>query len=157
MPLKKFEPISVEHWDDATTSDVLLKEAIDKANQGILEDQRGHPERGDMGTTVVVLIFRDDCTLVRSCRRLPLYRLRNERLEQITEDHTWVGMAMKAGEITKEQAKFHPWRHVLSQCLGRKDLQRIDLQQLDIQAGDRLLICSDGLTEEVSDEIIAAF
>jgi protein phosphatase len=146
-----------QYWDSDIASEVLLKEAIDKANQSILEDQRDHPERGDMGTTVVVLIFRDDlpwCAHVGDSR---LYRLRNERLEQITEDHTWVGLAMKAGEITKEQAKFHPWRHVLSQCLGRKDLQRIDLQQLDIQAGDRLLICSDGLTEEVSDELIQTF
>jgi protein phosphatase len=146
-----------QQWDSSLDSQILLKEAIDKANQSILEDQREHPERGDMGTTVVVLIFRDEqpwCAHVGDSR---LYRLRNEQLEQITEDHTWVGLAMKAGEITKEQAKFHPWRHVLSQCLGRKDLQRIDLQQLDIQAGDRILICSDGLTEEVPDDLIQGF
>jgi PPM family protein phosphatase len=146
-----------QQWDSSLDSQVLLKEAIDKANQSILADQREHPERGDMGTTVVVLIFRDEqpwCAHVGDSR---LYRLRNEQLEQITEDHTWVGLATKAGEITKEQAKFHPWRHVLSQCLGRKDLQRIDLQQLDIQAGDRILICSDGLTEEVPDDLIQNF
>jgi protein phosphatase len=146
-----------QHWDVDISSEILLKQAIDKANQSILDDQRDHPERGDMGTTVVVLIFRDDlpwCAHVGDSR---LYRLRDEKLAQITEDHTWVGLAIKAGEISKEQAKFHPWRHVLSQCLGRKDLQRIDLQQLEIQAGDRLLICSDGLTEEVPDDLIQSF
>ena len=147
----------LEHWDtDTTTSDLLLKAAVDKANEAILKDQQGHPERGDMGTTVVVLIFRDNCTWCAHVGDSRLYRLRDSQLEQITEDHTWVGMALKAGEISKEQAKFHPWRHVLSQCLGRKDLQRIDVQQLDVQSGDRLLICSDGLTEEVPDEIIAS-
>ena len=147
----------LEKWDSDIDSEVLLKEAIDRANQSILEDQQSHPERADMGTTVVVLIFRNDqpwCGHVGDSR---LYRFRGSQLEQITEDHTWVGLALKAGEISKEQAQFHPWRHVLSQCLGRKDLQRIDIQKLDIQKGDRLLICSDGLTEEVSDEQIQNF
>ena len=147
----------LEKWDSDLDSEVLLKEAIDRSNQSILADQHSHPERADMGTTVVVLIFRNDqswCAHVGDSR---LYRLRDSQLEQITEDHTWVGFALKAGEISKEQAKFHPWRHVLSQCLGRKDLQRIDIQKLDIRSGDRILICSDGLTEEVSDEQIQNF
>lgn len=143
-----------EHWDDAQiASDVLLKDAIEKANEGILEDQTLHPERADMGTTVVVMIFRDRpwCVHVGDSR---LYRWRNDKLEQVTEDHTWVNLAMKSGEISPEQAKAHPWRHVLSQCLGRKDLFKIDLQELEIEPGDLYLMCSDGLTEEVSDEEI---
>ncbi|MGV2828825.1 Stp1/IreP family PP2C-type Ser/Thr phosphatase [Myxosarcina sp. GI1(2024)] len=142
------------NWDSTMAAEILLKEAVEKANQSILADQQHHPERRDMGTTVVVLIFRDDrawCAHVGDSR---LYRWRNSAIEQITEDHTWVGLALKAGQIDKEQAKFHPWRHVLSQCLGRQDLHRIDIQQLDIEPGDRLLICSDGLTEEVSDDKI---
>ncbi|MDJ0571707.1 MAG: Stp1/IreP family PP2C-type Ser/Thr phosphatase [Pleurocapsa sp. MO_192.B19] len=143
-----------QHWDSPLSSNVLLKEAVEKANLGIIADQKTHPERGDMGTTVVVLIFREGkpwCAHVGDSR---LYRLHESKLEQITQDHTWVGMALKAGEINQEQAKFHPWRHVLSQCLGRKDLQRIDIQEFEVQPGDLLLICSDGLTEEVSDEQI---
>jgi protein phosphatase len=143
-----------KNWDSDISSQDLLKEAIDRANQGILEDQCNHPERGDMGTTVVVIIFRDEYPLCAHVGDSRLYRFRNSQLEQVTEDHTWVGLALKAGEITKEQAKVHPWRHVLSQCLGRKDLYRIDLQQLDIQSGDRFLLCSDGLTEEVPDDLI---
>ena len=145
-----------EQWDNSEIpSNVLLKNAIEKANQGILEDQTLHPERGDMGTTVVVTIFRDRpwCVHVGDSR---LYRWRNSELEQITEDHTWVNLAMKSGEISPEQAKVHPWRHVLSQCLGRKDLFKIDLQELEIESGDLYLMCSDGLTEEVSDEEIKA-
>ena len=141
------------HWDSSISSAELLQDAIDTANQSILEDQSSHPERGDMGTTVVVLIFREQpwCAHVGDSR---LYRWRNSHLEQITDDHTWVGLALKAGEITKEQAKLHPWRHVLSQCLGRKDLYKVDFKELDVQPGDRLLLCSDGLTEEVSDDVI---
>ena len=144
------------YWDDTSiASDTLLKDAIEKANQGILDDQSQHPERGDMGTTVVAVIFRDRpwCVHVGDSR---LYLWRDSELKQVTEDHTWVSLAMKSGEISKEQAKMHPWRHVLSQCLGRKDLFKIDLQKLSIQPGDLLLMCSDGLTEEVSDEDIKA-
>jgi PPM family protein phosphatase len=140
-----------QHWDSPLSSEILLKEAVSEANLGIIKDQQSHPERRDMGTTVVVLIFRDEqpwCAHVGDSR---LYRLRSSKLEQITDDHTWVGMALKKGEINLEQAKMHPWRHVLSQCLGREDLQHIEIQEFEVQSGDRLLICSDGLTEEVSD------
>ena len=143
-----------QYWDSPLSSQVLLKQAVEQANLDIIEDQQLHPEREDMGTTVVVLIFRDEqpwCAHVGDSR---LYRLRSSQLEQITDDHTWVGMALKKGEINAEQAKFHPWRHVLSQCLGREDLQHIDIQEFAVQPGDRLLICSDGLTEEVTDEQI---
>ncbi len=144
-----------DNWDNADfSSEALLKEAIEKANQDILDDQSLHPERADMGTTVVAIIFRDRylCGHVGDSR---LYRLRDSSLEQITEDHTWVGMAIKSGEISKDQAHSHPYRHVLSQCLGRKDLMKIDISEIDIKPGDLHLICSDGLTEEVRDEKIA--
>lgn len=133
----------------------LLETALLKANQAILQDQSSHPERSDMGTTVVVLIIRDEqfwCAHIGDSR---LYRLRGPKIEQITEDHTWVAKAMKGGDITPEQARQHPWRHVLSQCLGREDLRQMDIQPVDVQMGDRLLLCSDGLTEELSDHSIA--
>ncbi|MDJ0678434.1 MAG: Stp1/IreP family PP2C-type Ser/Thr phosphatase [Xenococcaceae cyanobacterium MO_167.B52] len=151
---KRIQEHLEKHWDNLDIpSENLLKDAIDKANQGILEDQSNNPERRDMGTTVVVTIFRDRplCAHVGDSR---LYRWRDSKLEQVTDDHTWVSLALRSGEISKEQAKVHPWRHVLSQCLGRKDLYNIELQELDVQAGDQLLMCSDGLTEEVSDEEI---
>ncbi|NJL10562.1 MAG: serine/threonine-protein phosphatase, partial [Calothrix sp. SM1_7_51] len=83
-----------------------------------------------------------------------LYRLRSSCLEQVTEDHTWIARAIKHGEITPDEARFHPFRHVLSRCLGREDLYEIDAHPLDLQPGDRLLLCSDGLTEELVDEAI---
>lgn len=143
-----------QHWDSPLASAVLLQSAVEKANLAIIEDQQINPARRDMGTTVVALIFRDEQPLCAHVGDSRLYRLRGSNLEQLTDDHTWVGMALKKGEINAEQAKFHPWRHVLSQCLGREDLQQIEIQEFEVRSGDRLLICSDGLTEEVSDEQI---
>ncbi len=147
-----------EYWHDSDkNSSHLLEEAFLAANDSILEDQSHHPERSDMGTTAVVVMFRENSNWCAHVGDSRLYRLRDStKLEQITEDHTWVARAMKVGDITPEQARVHPWRHVLSQCLGRKDLRQIDIQALDIQSSDRLLLCSDGLTEELSDAAIAS-
>lgn len=145
-----------DHWYSIQPSEVLLEASFLAANRAIVQDQRSHPERGDMGTTAVVVVFREDqvwCAHVGDSR---LYRLRGPKLQQITEDHTWVARAMRVGEITPDQARVHPWRHVLAQCLGREDLHQIDVQSLQVQPGDRLLLCSDGLTEEVSDQLIAS-
>ena len=146
-----------DHWD-TQQPEVLLKEGLLKANQQILQSQQSEPERADMGTTIVAVIFpKDDqpwCAHIGDSR---LYRWRQAQLDQITEDHTWISQAVKSGMLTSEQARIHPWRHVLSQCLGREELSDIGIQPFDIQVGDRLLLCSDGLTEELSDAQIASY
>jgi serine/threonine protein phosphatase PrpC len=147
-----------KEWASQESTQRLLQRAFLLANRAILNDQDKHPERGDMGTTAVVLVFRDGdefpwCAHVGDSR---LYRLRGPKLEQVTEDHTWIARAVKEGELTPEQSRTHPWRHVLSQCLGREDLNRIDVKVVPVQTGDRLLLCSDGLTEELSDTLIAS-
>ncbi|MFQ4135594.1 PP2C family protein-serine/threonine phosphatase [Nodosilinea sp. PGN35] len=147
-----------QHWQGPIATGQLLEQALHQANADILSDQRRHPERADMGTTVVVLTFRDSdaqpwCAHVGDSR---LYRLRGHQLEQLTVDHTWIAKAIRAGEVTPAQSRSHPWRHVLSQCLGRDDLSEIDIQPIEVHSGDRLLLCSDGLTEELSDHLIAS-
>jgi protein phosphatase len=144
-----------EHWNSDRDSVSLLEAAFYQANKAILDDQGKHPERSDMGTTAVVLVFREQCPWVAHVGDSRLYRLRSSKLKQITEDHTWVARAMKAGDLTPRQAKTHPWRHMLSQCLGREDLAKVEIHSLDVQKDDRLLLCSDGLTEEVSESAIA--
>jgi len=145
------------HWNSPEASNKLLEEAFWEANRAILLDQRQHPERSDMGTTAVVVMFRDQHPICAHVGDSRLYRLRGAKLSQITEDHTWVALAMRMGEITPDQARSHPWRHVLAQCLGREDLRQIDMQTFPVQSGDRLLLCSDGLTEELSDQLIASY
>jgi len=146
------------NWDSSKPCAQLLEEALNQANDAILHDQQDHQERADMGTTVVAVIFRDGeppwAAHVGDSR---LYRFRDSKLAQVTEDHTWVARAIKVGEITPDEARTHPFRHVLSRCLGREDLHQVDVRQLDIQSGDRLLLCSDGLTEELIDEKIAYY
>ncbi|BAY96564.1 protein-serine/threonine phosphatase [Tolypothrix tenuis PCC 7101] len=145
-----------QNWQTSQSAQELLVQALWRANEAILQDQQNAPERADMGTTAVVVVFRESespwCAHVGDSR---LYRWRGSHLEQITEDHTWVARAIKLGDITFEEARVHPFRHVLSRCLGREDLHQIDVQPIDLMVGDRLLLCSDGLTEELADQKIA--
>lgn len=94
-----------EYWNSEQDSVELLEAAFYKANQAILQDQREHPERSDMGTTAVVVVFREPSPLVAHVGDSRLYRLRYSNLEQMTEDHTWVAKAMKAGVLSPGDRK----------------------------------------------------
>lgn len=136
----------------------LLNDAVEAANRSILEDQRRNPERADMGTTVVaVMVDPEEKCWSAHIGDSRLYRLRGKQLQQMTEDHTLVARSIRQGELTAEQARVHPWRHILERCLGRPDTGAPAVQPITIQPGDRLLLCSDGLTEELSDLQIAEF
>jgi PPM family protein phosphatase len=142
-------------WESDDSSRDLLEQSFLKANQAILQDQKAHPERRDMGTTAVAVLFRRDevwCAHVGDSR---LYRLRGAKLEQLTQDHTWIARAVQAGALTPDQARVHPMRHVLAQCLGREEGTEIEIQKLESRGGDRFMLCSDGLTEELTDPLIS--
>jgi protein phosphatase len=141
-------------WEIEEDTQTLMQEAIFKANQEIIRDQSANPVRSDMGTTIVVLVFRNEQPWFCHIGDSRLYRLRGAKLEQISDDHTWIARAIQTGVVNPEDAKTHPWRHMLLQCLGREDVKSITAQAIEWQPGDRFLICSDGLTEELSDDRI---
>ncbi len=143
-----------DNWEQEADAKSLIAQALISANEAIVIDQEQNPQRADMGTTVVMLLFKDNVVWSAHVGDSRLYRLRNKQLQLLTEDDTWVARAMKLGQLTPEEARMHPLRHVLSHCLGRRDLRQINIQVQDIQSGDRVVLCSDGLTEEVPQEEI---
>lgn len=152
IAVEKISGYLQEYWETDLPTPELLEQAILAANQEILADQSSHPERGDMGTTVVLIAFRHDGNWRAHIGDSRLYCFRQGQLSQVTEDHTWVARALKTGDLEPEQIKTHPWRHVLFQCLGRQDLHQAEIMALDVQQGDLFLLCSDGLTEEVEEK-----
>jgi PPM family protein phosphatase len=144
-------------WELDADREHLLKSALMTANEAIIADQVQNPQRSDMGTTVVMALFDTDRVWVANVGDSRLYRFRDNTLEQITEDDTWVARAMKMQQLTPEEARVHHLRHVLSHCLGRRELglREESIRVADIRSGDLVLLCSDGLTEEVEDEEIA--
>lgn len=144
-----------QHWETEPDTKNLLIQSLIAANDAIVADQEKYVQRADMGTTIVAILFRDDLVWSAHVGDSRLYRLRDGRLDALTEDDTWVARAMKLGQLNAEEAKVHPLRHVLSHCLGRRDLRQVNVQTQDISSGDRVLLCSDGLTEEVPHAEIA--
>ncbi|MGQ9866088.1 MAG: PP2C family protein-serine/threonine phosphatase [Pseudanabaenaceae cyanobacterium] len=143
-----------EHWGQESPP-VLIRTAIEKANGAILADQLAHPVRRDSGTTVVVVGLFDDEVWYAHIGDSRLYRLRGKTLTQLSEDHTWIARAVSAGAVAPAEVRVHPWRHMLLQCLGREDLKPVEPTQIAFEPGDRLLLCSDGLTEELTSDRIA--
>lgn len=154
LAVEQVQRYLLNHWATYKTPEALIVGAIRQANQAILVDQEHHPERMDMGTTIVILLHLGTQWWYAHVGDSRLYQERGGVLMQMTEDHTWIAQAIAAGSISAQEARLHPLRHVLIQCLGRADLGFIFARCLDVQPGDRLLLCSDGLTEELPDKII---
>src|SRR4051794_40868622 len=135
----------------------LLRDAIAEANQEILGCSGAVAEFSNMGTTVVLTLFRDQRVYVAGIGDSRAYRLRGGRLEQITEDHSLADALFKAGTITKEEMPHHKFKNVLYLYLGSKDARGgpEEVRVLDVLPGDRFLLATDGLTGVVGDEELA--
>ncbi|MGA7951938.1 MAG: Stp1/IreP family PP2C-type Ser/Thr phosphatase [Gloeobacterales cyanobacterium] len=134
-----------------------LLQAARIANQDILEDAAQHEERGDMGTTLVIAWVVDSYLWYTHVGDSRLYRWdgSSKVLSRLTEDHTVVGELVAKGYVLPEAAEKHPYRNVLSRCLGRPNLELGLVQKIPLHAQDRYLLCSDGLTKEVPEQEIA--
>ena len=138
----------------------LLGHAVERANQVLLGYARRYPDEAEgMGSTLTLAVVEDDRLTVAHVGDSRLYLFREGRLRQLTEDHSVPGALLKQGRITAEEAHEHPHRHVLYRCLGLKSGVEVDIYpSIQLQAGDSLLLCSDGLWDMVYPaERLAAF
>jgi protein phosphatase len=142
--------------EDSPGGDLLdrLSTAVHLANTHLRDMVNGDPELRGMGTTVTALLragARFGLVHVGDSRG---YLLRDGRLQQITRDHTFVQTLLDEGRITPEEADHHPQRNVITNALdGREDIE-LDLSVRETRAGDRYLLCSDGLSGVVSEDTI---
>ena len=129
-----------------------LSRALIDANSMLRDTVLDHPELAGLGTTFCGFMTVGNQLSVAHIGDSRLYRLRGNKLEQITHDHTFVQRLVDSGRITEEEAKFHPRRSVLMRVLGDVESSPdIDLDVLDTQPGDVWLLCSDGLCGYVED------
>ena len=136
-------------------AEFALQAALVAANQQISETVYDHPELTGMGTTVSAMVRVGDTMATAHIGDSRIYLLRGGELSQITNDHTFVQRLVETGRITPEEAAVHPRRSVLMRVLGDIDqTPEIDTGVLGTVAGDRWLLCSDGLSSYVSEERI---
>ena len=128
---------------------------LQEANDGILRSQEHDPEQHGMGTTVTGLTVLDDGDreywVVFNIGDSRVYRVADERLELVTRDHSEVRELLDAGLIDEEEAARHPMRNIITRSLGSDLAPEPDLWELPPTAGERFVLCSDGLSNELDD------
>jgi protein phosphatase len=133
---------------------VRLQEVILEANRRILRDQQLNPEHLGMGTTLSALwIPPSDASeaWIGHIGDSRIYLFRNSRLSQLTDDHSPLFRLYKQGTIDKEALRHHPQKNLIERSLGLSFEVESDVFAIELQPGDRLLLCTDGLTDCISD------
>ena len=128
-----------------------LREAVACAHETILAHAQDHIECAGMGTTLSVLWLGENYAYIAHVGDSRIYRLREGSLTQITQDHSLVEELVRAGLITREQARTHPRRNIITRALGTHGENEPDLLVTDVRDGDLFLLCTDGLTGMVTD------
>jgi protein phosphatase len=145
--------------DDLDEKKVLaaVRESVAEANHEILGSSGTVTEYSNMGTTIVLALFRNQKVFVAGIGDSRAYRLRDGHIEQLTKDHSLADALLEAGTITKEEVTNHKFKNILYLYLGSKDAGGgpEEVRVLDVRPGDRFLLASDGLTGVVNDDQIA--
>jgi serine/threonine protein phosphatase PrpC len=131
-----------------------LVEDIKKANLRVMERGESDRDLRGMGTTITAMVAEDAKAHVAHVGDSRAYLFRSGTLLQLTEDHTLVQRMVREGKISQEEAGHHPQRSILTRALGVEDGIDVDELTLDLHAGDRIVLCTDGLTSMVEDESI---
>jgi protein phosphatase len=123
-----------------------LRYALRLSGRRIYEKAAESAEFHGMGTTAVAMLIDRGNAFVAHVGDSRLYLVRDDRVEQVTEDHSFVARQVKAGVLTEEEAKSHRMRNVIYRSLGYQEDVEVDVQVLAVRRGDRFLLCSDGLS-----------
>lgn len=132
----------------------LLIDAVNNANAAIYHASQTQPQCAGMGTTLVVGLFTNNKLLVGHIGDSRMYRLRGQFLTQITEDHSLLQEQINAGIISLEQAKYSRNKNLVTRALGIDAEVELELNQYDVEVDDIYLLCSDGLSDMINDDII---
>lgn len=134
-------------------ADEALRRALAEANQAIVHAGRHQPLGRRMGTTAVLAVQMDDRVYVAGLGDSRAYLVRGDRVEQLTVDHSVAQALVMNGTLTPEQARHSPWQHVLHKFLGCAEMSEgADVRPFAPEAGDRLLLASDGLTNHIAED-----
>ena len=131
-----------------------VRDAVDFANQEIHEQSHERPECAGMGTTMAVALFLDHKVVLAHVGDSRIYRLRGNELKQVTSDHSLVQEMIDNGYLSEEEAQVSTSRNLITRALGIANEVEIDICEENTEVGDIYLLCSDGLSDMVSDQDI---
>lgn len=131
-----------------------IEQMVQEANQAVYRRADQDPGLSGMGTTLTALVADGEVLRMAHVGDSRAYMLRDGRLQQLTKDHTVVQRLVDEGKLTAEEAEIHPQRSILTRALGVDESLQVDQGAIEPRTGDRLLLCSDGLTGMVDEERI---
>lgn len=132
----------------------MLDSALTAANIEVYDFAESQPELRGMGTTVVCAIVRDSQAYIAHAGDSRAYVINNGNIKQITTDHSMVQDLLSRGRITAEEAEHHPNKNIITRAVGVDKSIKIDFEQIDLNDDDTLMLCTDGLSNYVSNEEI---
>lgn len=150
----ELEPGQIDPVTDMQAESLLVMDAVKKANESIYFVSQDQPQCAGMGTTLVMGMFTNNKLLVGHIGDSRMYRLRDDGLTRLTEDHSLLQEQLNSGLITPEQAKTSANKNLVTRALGVDPEVELELNEFDVEVGDIYLLCSDGLTDLVEDEEI---
>lgn len=137
---------------DVAAAERLVGEHAVRANNAIFQAAQSQSQYAGMGTTLVVALWHDNSLVVGHIGDSRLYRFRDNKLEQVTRDHSLLQEQIDSGLITKEQARHSQNKNLVTRAVGIDPEVDAEVHSYPVQAGDIYLLCSDGLNDMVTDE-----
>lgn len=131
-----------------------ISDLIQVANRRVYDRSSSDPNTSGMGTTITVALVEDDQVSFGHVGDSRAYLIRDAQMEQLTEDHSLVNELLKTGKLSREEAETHPQRSVITRALGTDPDVDVDTFSVRAETGDLFLLCSDGLTDMVSEDSI---
>jgi PPM family protein phosphatase len=131
-----------------------IADLIQEANSRVYDRSSSDPNTSGMGTTITVALVEDNHVSFGHVGDSRAYLIRGARIEQLTEDHSLVNELLKTGRLSREEAETHPQRSVITRALGTDPDVDVDTFSVPAEEGDVFLLCSDGLTDMVSEQSI---
>jgi PPM family protein phosphatase len=131
-----------------------IADLIQQANRRVYDRSSSDPNTSGMGTTITVALVEDDRVAFGHVGDSRAYLIRDAQMEQLTEDHSLVNELLKTGKLSREEAETHPQRSVITRALGTDPDVDVDTFSVRAESGDLFLLCSDGLTDMVSEDSI---
>lgn len=150
------EAWQVSDVNDCDQVEPWFQQQIQVENEKIYQAGLENPEMQGMGTTIVTAALFDACFVLAHVGDSRAYLIRQREIVQLTDDHSLVNELVKSGEITEEMAAVHPQKNILTRSVGVQNPIAVDVSRHLCQDDDYLLLCSDGLTNMVSEELILA-
>jgi PPM family protein phosphatase len=137
-----------------TRPSIILRDAIHRANKIIYQTARSQPQCEGMGTTIVAALFFDNRVSIAHVGDSRMYRLRSDRFEQVTMDHSLLQELVDRGFYSAEEAQRAANKNYVTRALGVEPNVEVELQEAVVQKGDVYVLCSDGLSDMVEDDDI---